>query len=118
MWMTPYGYTKTRPNDYDDLIRVGGKAVSALKAVHGTEYRLGTIANVIYKASGSTVDWVYDKGGVKYSYALELRPTWADGNGFMLPVNKIKPTVEETWVAIKAMADEIDKGGKARRFLF
>ena len=43
--------------------------------------------------------------GIKYSYALELRP---DGlPGFILDRKFIKPTVEETWAGIKAMSREI-----------
>ena len=29
------------------------------------------------------------------------------GNGFMMPVNEVKPTVEETWAGINAMCMEI-----------
>lgn len=43
--------------------------------------------------------------GIKYSFALELRDQGQ--HGFMLPVNQIKPTVEETWAGLEAMADEI-----------
>ena len=107
MWMTPNGYTKQLPQDYQDQMRVGRKAVSALQARHGTSYRLGPIAKIIYEAAGSSVDWAYVKAGVKYCYALELRDTGR--YGFMLPARLIKPTVEETWDGITAMANEIHK---------
>ena len=107
MWMTPNGYTKQLPQDYQAQMRVGRKAVSALQARYGTSYQLGPIAKIIYEAAGSSVDWAYAKAGVKYCYALELRDTGR--HGFMLPANEIRPTVEETWDGITAMANEIHK---------
>ena len=48
------------------------------------------------------------KAGIKYAYGLELRPGRNGGHGgFMLPVNQIKPTVEETWEGVRAMCMEI-----------
>lgn len=74
---------------------------------HGVTYKSGPIAEIIYEASGSSVDWAHAKLGIKYSYALELRD---DGtHGFNLPVNEIQPTVEETFAGIVGMADEIYK---------
>ena len=74
---------------------------------HGVTYKSGPIAEIIYEASGSSVDWAHVKLGIKYSYALELRD---DGrHGFILPVNEIQPTVEETFAGIVGMADEIYK---------
>ena len=74
---------------------------------HGVIYKSGPIAEIIYEASGSSVDWAHAKLGIKYAYALELRD---DGRyGFNLPVNEIQPTVEETFAGIVGMADEIYK---------
>ena len=39
------------------------------------------------QASGSSVDWAYEKAHVKYSYALELRDQGQ--TGFMLPNNQV-----------------------------
>ena len=44
-------------------------------------------------------------GGVKYSYALELRDVGQ--HGFILPASQIRPTGEETWAAIYATAVEL-----------
>merc|ERR1711911_438533 len=46
---------------------------SALEKFHDTEYLIGTIPDLLYTSSGSSVDWMKAVGGVKYSYALELR---------------------------------------------
>ena len=104
-WMTPRGHIKQRPSDYTDLKRVSQKAVQALSAVHGTQFQYGPIYEIIYQATGSSVDWAYDVAHVKYSFALELRDTGK--YGFMLPASQIRPTCEETYAGLVAMVDEI-----------
>ena len=51
-------------------------------------------------AAGGSIDWVYDSAHIRYPYALELRDQGQ--HGFMLPVEQILPTAEETWTGIKA----------------
>ena len=77
------------------------------RKVHGTIYKSGQISEVIYLASGSSGDWAHEKLGIKYSFALELRDLGQ--YGFLLPVNQIKPTVEETFAGMVAMAHEVYK---------
>ena len=62
---------------------------------------------MIYEAAGSSVDWAHTKLGIKYAFALELRDKGQ--YGFMLPVDQIRPTVEETWAGVSGMAYEIAK---------
>ncbi|KAG8180367.1 hypothetical protein JTE90_014246 [Oedothorax gibbosus] len=99
-WMTPYGISKMLPPNYDDLIRVGTQGVNALAKRYGTQYKIGTIANIIYEAAGSSVDYAYEKFGIKMAYALELRD---EGRfGFFLPQQLILPTCEETYDGLVA----------------
>lgn len=106
-WMFPNGHTKSQSKDHMDLKYVAQKAVDALRKVHGTIYKSGQISEVIYLASGSSGDWAHEKLGIKYSFALELRDLGQ--YGFLLPVNQIKPTVEETFAGMVAMAHEVYK---------
>ena len=105
MWLSPYGYTNNRTEDYGDQMRVMRKAVEALKSVHGTEFTYGPLTEILYEAPGTSIDWAYDELGVKYSFTPELRP--AGPPGFLLPADQIRDTVVETWAAIAAMAREI-----------
>jgi len=105
LWMTPYGYTSNKPDDYNDLLRVARKATSALRAPYGTQYEYGNTAEVIYEAGGSSMDWAYTTAKIKYAYALELRDKGR--HGFILPLDQIVPTCLETYEGLKAMADEI-----------
>lgn len=55
-------------------------------------------------AAGGSDDWAYDLG-VKYSYTFELRD---EGRyGFLLPESQIKPTCEETMLAVKYIASYV-----------
>ena len=104
-WMFPYGYTKSRAKDYNDLKTISKIAVDSLSQSYGTRFTYGPINEVIYKAAGSSVDWAYDKGGVKYSFALELRDKGR--YGFILPPAQIEPTCVETFAGLQALVNEL-----------
>ena len=84
-WMSPMGYTRARPKDYNDHMRVMKKATDALSSVYGTRFKYGPISEVIYIAAGSSVDWAYENAGIKYSFGLELRDSFEGRWGFLLP---------------------------------
>jgi len=105
-WMSPWGWTKDNTEDIIELTRVGNLAAAALKAVHGTEYRVGPISKLIwYRVTGSTTDWTRAVAKAKYTYALELRDKGR--YGFVLPPNQIIPSGQETWAAINALALDV-----------
>ncbi|KAM6926025.1 carboxypeptidase A4 [Lycodopsis pacificus] len=96
--MYPYGYTCKNALHQAELDSLGRAAVHELKSLYGTSYKVGSICNIIYQASGGSIDWSYDNG-IKYSLAFELRDTGRFG--FVLPANQIVPTASETWLALK-----------------
>ncbi|XP_019308296.2 carboxypeptidase A2 [Panthera pardus] len=102
--MFPYGYTCTKPDNFDELNEVAQKATRSLTSLHGTKYKVGPICSVIYQASGGSIDWSYDYG-IKYSFAFELRDTGR--YGFLLPANQILPTAEETWLGLKTIMEHV-----------
>ncbi|KAG7522648.1 carboxypeptidase A1 [Solea senegalensis] len=106
MLMYPYGYTRTAVKDQAELHAVAQRAVSNLASLYGTRYRYGSIINVIYQASGGTIDWTYNQG-IKYSYTFELRDTGR--YGFVLPASQIVPTARETWLALMTLMDHTFK---------
>lgn len=99
--MFPWGYTTSLAADNAALQRVGNSAATALRAVYGTSYDVGSIANIIYVASGSSADYVYGTLKVKWSYAYELRDTGR--YGFLLPANQIIPSGIETFESLKVI---------------
>ncbi|XP_014926542.2 carboxypeptidase A2 [Acinonyx jubatus] len=102
--MFPFGYTCTKPDNFDELNEVAQKAARSLTSLHGTKYKVGSICSVMYQASGGSIDWSYDYG-IKYSFAFELRDTGR--YGFLLPANQILPTAEETWLGLKTIMEHV-----------
>ncbi|XP_045351605.1 carboxypeptidase A2 isoform X2 [Leopardus geoffroyi] len=45
--MFPYGYTCTKPDNFDELNEVAQKAARSLTSLHGTKYKVGSICSVI-----------------------------------------------------------------------
>ncbi|XP_069753506.1 carboxypeptidase B-like [Narcine bancroftii] len=104
MCLFPYSYTYSLTSNYKELNFIARKAVKALKNLHGTQYTYGPAAFIIYPSAGGSDDWAFDFG-VKYSFTFELRDTGK--YGFLLPESQIKPTCEETMLAINYIATYI-----------
>jgi hypothetical protein len=47
-WMSPMGYTWTRPKDYKDHMRVMKVATDSLTAEYGTKFKYGPINEVLH----------------------------------------------------------------------
>lgn len=105
--LLPYSHSKQPTADHKDLESVGQAAAKAIERTHGTQYRVGPSASMLYTASGTASDWAYEKAGVKYSYTIELRDTGA--YGFLLPRHQIIPTGEETFNGLLAMIGQMEK---------
>ncbi|XP_038059894.1 carboxypeptidase B-like [Patiria miniata] len=102
LWLAPWSFSSTEPYppDYFDQDNLAGAAITALESKHGTKYRKGASARLLYEAAGASCDWAYGTLGAKYSYVVELRDT---GNyGFVLPAEQIIPTGEESYEGIVA----------------
>uniref|UniRef100_H0XGL7 Carboxypeptidase O n=1 Tax=Otolemur garnettii TaxID=30611 RepID=H0XGL7_OTOGA len=102
--LTPYGHTKNKSSNHEELIQVGQKAANALKAKYGTNYRVGSSADILYALSGSSKDWARDIG-IPFSFTFELRDNGT--HGFTLPEVQIQPTCEETMEAVVSILDDV-----------
>ncbi|XP_064008954.1 carboxypeptidase B [Pogoniulus pusillus] len=100
----PYSYTYKLPSDYQELNTIARAASEQLRSLHNTKYTYGPGAETIYAAAGGSDDWAYDQG-IKYSFTFELRDTGR--YGFLLPESQIKPTCEETLLAVKYIANYV-----------
>jgi len=102
--LSPFGYTLDRADNYDQLMQIGNAAASAIRQRYGTEYTVGSTAEVLYFNSGSSRDWLKGVHNINVSYTIELRDT---GNyGFVLPPDQILPTALELFDGIKAIVQE------------
>ncbi|KFQ68638.1 Carboxypeptidase B [Phaethon lepturus] len=100
----PYSYTYKLPANHEELNSIAHAASKQLASLYNTEYTYGPAATTIYPAAGGSDDWAYDQG-IKYSFTFELRDTGR--YGFILPESQIKPTCEETLLAVKYIANYV-----------
>ncbi|KFO93304.1 Carboxypeptidase O, partial [Buceros rhinoceros silvestris] len=91
--LTPYGSTTKPPSNSEELMNVAEKAAAALMGKYGTSYKVGPTSLILYNNSGSSRDWAH-MIGIPFSYTFELRDKGT--HGFVLPVDQIEPTCEET----------------------
>ncbi|KAJ8919788.1 hypothetical protein NQ315_006317 [Exocentrus adspersus] len=93
--LIPYGYTPEHLENYEQIYQIGLKSAEALAQRYGTQYRVGTVYETIYQASGSSADWVKGVFKTPIVYGYELRDQGQ--YGFLLPPDQIVPTAEETF---------------------
>ncbi|EFA05749.1 Zinc carboxypeptidase A 1-like Protein [Tribolium castaneum] len=105
--LLPYGYTSKHLENYQELYDVGVKAATSLAKRYGTKYEVGNIVDVLYVASGGSMDWVKGTFGTRITYTYELRDTGR--YGFVLPPDQIIPTAEETFDSLVTILQEFDK---------
>jgi len=116
LFMHSFGYkAKTYPPDVNDLKALANEGVAAIKATHGTTFKVGSPPDVIYAASGASDDWTKGVANIKWVYTLELRPGDGDTThdkfyGFVLPASYIIPVAEETWAGLQVVAKKIISG--------
>ncbi|KAK4873403.1 hypothetical protein RN001_015432 [Aquatica leii] len=105
--LIPFGHQGLeKPPNNDELHRIGRVAVAKLFERYGTNYTVGNIPDVIYVASGGSMDWVAGLHKVKMAYTFELRD---EGRyGFVLPPDQIVPTGQETLDALIVMIEELN----------
>uniref|UniRef100_A0AC34QNM8 Peptidase M14 carboxypeptidase A domain-containing protein n=1 Tax=Panagrolaimus sp. JU765 TaxID=591449 RepID=A0AC34QNM8_9BILA len=107
LFLSPWGYTQDKPDNHDDQMRAAQLAVEAIKNETGRHYHHGTIAEIMYPASGTSIDYMQDLG-VPYIYGIELRPEDIEDNfGFTVPTNQIEPTGRELFAALTKMSDYV-----------
>uniref|UniRef100_A0A8C6JKU4 Carboxypeptidase B n=1 Tax=Melopsittacus undulatus TaxID=13146 RepID=A0A8C6JKU4_MELUD len=104
MLLFPYSYTYSLPSNYEELESIARAATEQLTSLYNTKYTYGPGAATIYPAAGGSDDWAYNQG-IKYSFTFELRDTGR--YGFVLPESQIKPTCEETLLAVKYIANYV-----------
>jgi len=103
MWMHPWGYTYALTPDHGRQLQCGDASRDAIRAVNGLTFRTGSIANVIYIASGSSCDNFYGLNNVVYTYAPEVR-----GTSFQPPATNIGPSNAELWAGLLAQVACVD----------
>ncbi|RWS23612.1 carboxypeptidase B-like protein [Leptotrombidium deliense] len=102
IWMYPYSYTTNASPKVSIYKEASRRATEAIKQTHGEEYTYGQSSEVLYECSGASDDWIESQNLADLSFAIELRDK--GDYGFLIPPKFIKPTAEEIWNGIKAVA--------------
>jgi len=101
--ITSPAWTRSRSARHNIYRQIGGSIQQAIRATHGKSYTEGPTAEVLYVASGGTIDFADDRGAL--GICLELRPPRFGGGGFAPNVREILPGAEETFNGILASID-------------
>jgi murein tripeptide amidase MpaA len=110
-WMFPFGYqANTYPSNVNVLRAISQQAVAAIYAVNRRTFASGSITDIVYPASGSSIDYTNAVCNIGYSFGMELRPTQNDFNGFQLPENQILAGASEAWAGIRVVCDRVASG--------
>ncbi|CAI5441442.1 unnamed protein product [Caenorhabditis angaria] len=104
LFLSPWGYTNQRTDNHFDQQSAAREAVNAIKNTTGVIYKSGTISEMMYPASGTSIDYMQHLG-VPYIYGVELRPNELAGSGFNLPESFIKETGDEMIAALQAISE-------------
>uniref|UniRef100_A0A914VI35 Zinc carboxypeptidase A 1 n=1 Tax=Plectus sambesii TaxID=2011161 RepID=A0A914VI35_9BILA len=110
-WMYPFGWAAhTYPADVNKLKAISAQAVAAIQAVNGEKFQYGSITDIVYPASGSTIDFTNAVLGIDYSFGMELRPNGDASNGFVLPPSQIIAGASETWAGLQVVLNAVANG--------
>jgi len=91
----PWSYTTRRAKDYQEINRVAQVFSDGIRKINGKYFKPGQPSRILYSVAGGSMDWTYEKLGVIYSYAPEMRPTRYEPYGFRLPTRFIRPSETE-----------------------
>jgi len=109
-FMYPYGYAEVYPPDVTKIKALAGQATQAVNAAHGQHFQYGSIIDIVYPASGSSIDYTRGVLNIDYSYAMELRPDGNAFNGFILPNDQILDGASEAWAGIQIVFQQVASG--------
>ncbi|XP_053625728.1 zinc carboxypeptidase-like isoform X2 [Plodia interpunctella] len=77
MLLVPYSDSVEHTGNYDDLIKIGNTSLEYGEKVNGEKYDgPATAAEILYKASGGSMDWVRNQLATPIVYTYELRGTY------------------------------------------
>ncbi|KAI9598561.1 hypothetical protein BDF19DRAFT_410651 [Syncephalis fuscata] len=129
LWMLPYAARCRRiPDNKENMLELALGASESIHRVNGTRFEVGSACEILYRQSGTALDWqvpiyiyryilihyliltsnvwVHRRAQAYYSYWVELRDTGM--HGFMLPPEYIIPSGEEILAATLHVGDFID----------
>lgn len=105
--LLPYSDSVDHVDNYDDLVQIGKTSLEYGRAVNGKQYDgPGTAAEILYKASGGSMDWVRSSLGTPLVYTYELRGVY-----FHWPASRIHEQGDEVTQMMLGLVTEANNLG-------
>lgn len=92
------------PPQVELLALVAQAGVNAVFQATGNKYTSGSSGKLLYVAPGGSDDYALDVAKIPYAFTFEIG---SEELGFAVPVEHIQTTVEEGWIAVKAMFETV-----------
>ncbi|CAI6369299.1 unnamed protein product [Macrosiphum euphorbiae] len=108
----PWAYTRDHIKDYEKLQNIATSMSLKIFKKTSNIYTVGPASTVLYRASGTSIDWMKGIANIRYVFALELRDTGA--NGFILPTCEIIPTGQEAFCAVSVLAKIVESDNQSK----
>jgi len=111
--LIPLSYTDNATK-YDNITRKAAGNMAEMIKSEGAhhEYKVAKSGNAIYKASGTTADYLFEEKKIICSFVVELPGAPGGGkNGFYLARTEIPKAKNDAWSAVKSLAIDIVNGG-------
>merc|ERR1719270_65415 len=101
--ISAYAYTRANNPRASEYRQIGSLMQDAMRQVAGITYQEGAAAQVLYTASGTTMDYGDKLGAL--GICFEMRPSRYGGGGFAPPVSDILPGSQESYQGVMAAID-------------
>jgi len=104
--LIPTGLNSTRIDEYEDYMVIANAAAVAHTAEFGKNFTAGSIFDVMYPATGSSMDFAYlNIRTASFHVTYELRDK--DTYGHLLPPDQILPSCIEFVAGFKVLMDRV-----------
>ncbi|HEY5927115.1 MAG TPA: M14 metallopeptidase family protein [Kofleriaceae bacterium] len=100
----PWSHRRDEPPDRDAFATIADRMRDAMSAAHGERYAVRAGSELRIGAGGTAGDWSYGEHGA-LSFLVELRPARRAEGGFLLPPEQIRPTCDESFAGVLALAE-------------
>lgn len=107
-FLLPYNHKRdTYPVDIEDLRKLAIRVAQKIQTFRGTDYQIGTAADMMGPATGGATDWIKKFTTTKYVYVIELPPQLKTWFAFQMRPHWLIPTAEETWRGVRVIIEQV-----------
>ncbi|CAH2984170.1 unnamed protein product [Chilo suppressalis] len=101
----PWCFSNEPCKDYVTLLEGGTSMAKAIYETNGRMYKVGNFKDLMYSATGTSIDWSYGVARIPFSYLVELP---SKQHRFLLPKEEILDCCKEALNGVMALAQFVD----------